>query len=285
MSHPDGYRYAKDIRLSFQLRSLDDATSSDLIKRMKIRKLIDIRKKETNGGIYCIPTTEEAECIISDDQIYEQLYQHFDSSFQIYLRHVSLFLIEPSGSTIPASKLLIEYDTHSRQERYVNINWSFLDDRNLSVNVGPRLNLVESARKIISARRLLGLSSLASKHLENIVNREAFYKSLEKYDGYFLAVKTDSLPDRKTIRKCLGLWDDEIPTGNPKPPLVASKELGAGLRNAYDCYVRAYPQGKDAAGATWHEVVAVVGYSRRHIKRALATFGGQESGRDMGDQS
>lgn len=51
-----------------------------------------------------------------------------------------------------------------------------------------------------------------------------------------------------------------------------STAVGAGLRDAYRCFIDAYPRGKETA--TWPEVERVTGYSRRQIGRAMKKYSG-----------
>lgn len=58
---------------------------------------------------------------------------------------------------------------------------------------------------------------------------------------------------------------------------VARADKGKqGLAYIYNCFCEAFPDGKGSA--TWDDVQKRVGYSRRHIRRALETYGGHSAG-------
>lgn len=65
--------------------------------------------------------------------------------------------------------------------------------------------------------------------------------------------------------------DDPFPNANNE---------GGGLEHAYLCFRDAFPNGKGKA--TWPEVEAKTGYSRRQINRALEAFSGQDAGQYSG---
>lgn len=75
------------------------------------------------------------------------------------------------------------------------------------------------------------------------------------------------------ITEIYSVADDPAPSSEDS--LVAS-----GLEHAFECFKRAFPHGK--GGATWPEVEAKTGYSRRHIKRALDAYSGQDAGQGSG---
>lgn len=68
----------------------------------------------------------------------------------------------------------------------------------------------------------------------------------------------------------------------PDDPMPTNQETltSSGLEHAYECFRDAFPDGK--VNATWPEVEARTGYSRRQIKRALDAFSGQDAGQHSG---
>lgn len=56
-----------------------------------------------------------------------------------------------------------------------------------------------------------------------------------------------------------------------------------GIRTAYEEFMKVCPNGKDAAKMTWDEVEKATGWSRRQISRAIAIYGGQETGQVVGN--
>lgn len=66
-------------------------------------------------------------------------------------------------------------------------------------------------------------------------------------------------------------------------PCPDPSHIGAGLEHAYLCFRNAFPNGKGKA--TWPDVEAKTGYSRRHIIRAIGEFSGQTVGQDGGQSS
>jgi len=80
-----------------------------------------------------------------------------------------------------------------------------------------------------------------------------------QFEGQVLCIRAD-LADQFTASAFDGWQPDN------------STAVGAGLRDAYLCFTKAYPHGKGTA--TWPEVEKVTGYSRRQIVRAMKKYSG-----------
>lgn len=116
------------------------------------------------------------------------------------------------------------------------------------------------------------------KPLLRFYGLERFVEDAKALHGAILCWK--SCAKLKELTAILGRFrDQEYWLGlHPDYPCSESEpEKGArdgGLWNAYICFQEQYPNGKEAANATWAEVERTVGYSRRQILRAVKKFGG-----------
>lgn len=100
---------------------------------------------------------------------------------------------------------------------------------------------------------------------------EQWLALIREYKGWAVCWSEDQIPDdQEEIFRAIGLEKEAgwLSEGLRRMGETSSDLKQSGTRHVADCLLQAFPDGK--GGATWSEVEAKVGYSRRHILRAIS---------------
>lgn len=201
---------------------------------------------DTRGSEYSEvlpPSLEEAEREITDSEVSRsELRQRCSSAFTRFHSECSLHLCGPGGTVTPvdgsimnlhyvplkcetftANRTAKGYDRVIRIPPNLGSPWSFVDKTHYSVDCRDKLQELLVAREELSRRSGGSVPQLELSRLQYLAKLAPIAQGLLPFEGHVLVIPESAAPDRKIIRKHLGIALE----GETKPGRPAKKHLAA----------------------------------------------------------